>query len=310
MLSKPRPTASAAHSVPTASKPPPTPDRVNELDDRGCTQPSPFKSRLWLQPRNTRQSLTMSFPAPNITPPGWYPGTENSGSPRWWDGQKWVLYTSDLTPPTAAQSDLPTQTYRNELTGSFAAGKLPRIATGSVTVTIARTVKPGCDAKFIVLAEEMIATVSKFPGCLGATMLYPGEEFDEYHSVFRFTDAIHLRQWERSTERNAILAKTDDLVSAERVTVTAGGAEFFAAQTQAEPHRTKLGSFISEVAWVYPLALGYTVLLGPLLDSFSVFVRALVFTALIGLTSRLVVAPFRLRWHRRRMLPQDRRVTK
>ncbi|NCZ89240.1 MAG: hypothetical protein EBY92_08650 [Actinobacteria bacterium] len=141
-------------------------------------------------------------------------------------------------------------------------------------------------------------------------MLHPGSESDEYHIVFRFVDAVHLRQWERSAERSAVLAKADELITAERVTVTAGADEFFSAQTQVAPHRTKLGSFLSEVAWVYPLALGFTILLGPALSSLNVFVRALIFTALIGLTSRLAIAPFRIRWHRRRMLPQDQRVAK
>jgi uncharacterized protein len=152
--------------------------------------------------------------------------------------------------------------------------------------------------------------VQAFPGCLGATLLHPGNDSDEYHIVFRFIDAVHLRQWERSADRNNLLAKSDDLITAERVTVTAGDDEFFAAQTHVTPHRTKIGMFLSEVAWVYPLALGFTIVLGPTLGSLSVFVRALIFTALIGLTSRLAIAPFRLRWHRRRMLPQNQRVTK
>lgn len=198
----------------------------------------------------------------------------------------------------------------SELTGPFDTEKLPRIAPGSVTVTIARTVKPGRSAEFTSWSNEMVKTVQAFPGCLGATMLHPGKDSDEYHIVFRFTDAIHLRQWERSTQRNALLAKSDDLINSERVTVTAGDEEFFSAQTQVAPHRTKVGGFLSEVAWVYPLALGFTILLGPTLGSLSVFVRALIFTALIGLTSRLAVKPFRVRWHRRRMLPQDQHVQK
>lgn len=198
----------------------------------------------------------------------------------------------------------------SELTGPFDTAKLPRIAPGSVTVTIARTVKPGRSAEFTTWTEEMVRTVRTFPGCLGATLLHPGKESDEYHIIFRFVDALHLRQWERSAERNALLAKSDDLIKSERVTVTAGDEEFFSAQTSVAPHRTKLGGFLSEVAWVYPLALGFTIVLGPALGSLSVFLRALIFTALIGLTSRLAVSPFRVRWHRRRMLPQDQRVQK
>ncbi|MEY4400950.1 MAG: hypothetical protein RL072_815 [Actinomycetota bacterium] len=198
----------------------------------------------------------------------------------------------------------------SELTGPFDTSKLPRIAPGSVTVTIARTVKPGRSADFTSWSDEMLRTVRAAPGCLGATMLHPGQQSDEYHIIFRFIDALHLRQWERSAERNQLLAQSDDLIQSERVTVTAGDEEFFSAQTQVAPHRTKIGGFLSEVAWVYPLALGFTILLGPALSSLSVFLRALIFTALIGLTSRLAVAPFRIRWHRRRMLPQDQRVQK
>jgi len=114
-----------------------------------------------------------------------------------------------------------------ELTGSFDTSKLPRIAPGTVTVTIARTVKPGLSAPFVAWSDEMLAAVKSFPGCLGATMLHPGSESDEYHIVFRFVDAVHLRQWERSAERSAVLAKADELITAERVTVTAGADEFF-----------------------------------------------------------------------------------
>jgi antibiotic biosynthesis monooxygenase (ABM) superfamily enzyme len=195
----------------------------------------------------------------------------------------------------------------SELTGPFDTAKLPRIAPGSITVTVARTVKPGRSAEFTTWSEEMVNTVRAFPGCLGATTLHPGKDSDEYHLVFRFVDALHLRQWERSPERNNLLAKSDDLISAERVTATAGDKEFFSAQAQVAPHRTQFGSFLSEVVWIYPVALGFTVVLGPALNSLSVFVRALIFTALIGLASRLAVTPFRMRWHRRRMLPQDQR---
>lgn len=197
-----------------------------------------------------------------------------------------------------------------ELTGPFDTERLPRIAPGSVTVTIARSVKPGCSAEFMSWSEEMVSTVRAFPGCLGATMLHPGSGSDEYHIVFRFVDAIHLRQWERSTQRNALLTKSDHLIASERVTVTAGDEEFFTAQAQVAPHRTKVGGFFSEVAWIYPVALGFTVIVGPLLSSIPVVVRALIFTAMIGLASRLAVAPFRVWWHRRRMLPQDKRVNK
>jgi len=88
-----------------------------------------------------------------------------------------------------------------ELTGDFDTGKLPRIAQGSVTVTIARTVEPGHDARFLAWSDEMLTAVRSADGCLGAMTLRPGTDSDEYHMVFRFIDVIHLRRWERSPKR-------------------------------------------------------------------------------------------------------------
>lgn len=193
-----------------------------------------------------------------------------------------------------------------ELTGSFDTAKLPQIAAGAVTVTIARTIKPGTSASFVAASEKLADTVRGFPGCLGATLLHPGTESDEYHMVFRFIDALHLRRWERSDDRERLLHDIDKLVVTERVTVTAGEEEFFRAQTTGTPHRTRFGRFFSELLWIYPVSLGFNVIVGPVLGSIPLWGRALIFTLLIGLASRLAVAPLRVRLQRRRMLPQGR----
>lgn len=193
-----------------------------------------------------------------------------------------------------------------ELTGSFDTAKLPQIAAGAVTVTIARTIKPGTSASFVAASEKLADTVRGFPGCLGATLLHPGTESDEYHMIFRFIDALHLRRWERSDDRERLLHDIDKLVVTERVTVTAGEEEFFRAQTTGTPHRTRFGRFFSELLWIYPVSLGFNVIVGPVLGSIPLWGRALIFTLLIGLASRLAVAPLRVRLQRRRMLPQGR----
>jgi antibiotic biosynthesis monooxygenase (ABM) superfamily enzyme len=193
-----------------------------------------------------------------------------------------------------------------ELTGSFDTAKLPQIAAGAVTVTIARTIKPGTSASFVAASEKLADTVRGFPGCLGATLLHPGTESDEYHMIFRFIDALHLRRWERSDDRERLLHDIDILVVTERVTVTAGEEEFFRAQTTGTPHRTRFGRFFSELLWIYPVSLGFNVIVGPVLGSIPLWGRALIFTLLIGLASRLAVAPLRVRLQRRRMLPQGK----
>jgi hypothetical protein len=193
-----------------------------------------------------------------------------------------------------------------ELTGSFDTAKLPQIAAGAVTVTIARTIKIGTSAAFVAASEKLADAVRSFPGCLGATLLHPGTESDEYHMVFRFVDALHLRQWERSEDRERLLRDIDQFVVTERVTVTAGEEEFFRAQTTGTPHRTRFGRFFSELLWIYPVSLAFNVIVGPVLGSIPLWGRALIFTMLIGLASRLAVAPVRSRLQRRRMLPQGK----
>jgi antibiotic biosynthesis monooxygenase (ABM) superfamily enzyme len=196
----------------------------------------------------------------------------------------------------------------SDLTGGFETSKLPQIARGAVTVTVARRVKPGTSAAFSAWSDEMAAAVRAFPGCLGATTLHPGSDSDEYHMVFRFVDAVHLRRWERSTQREDLLARLDDVLVSERVTVTAGNDEFFALQASAMPERTAFGRFMAEIAWIYPVAFGLTLVLGSSLGHIPAWLRALVFTALVALASRLAVVPLRSRVNRRRMLPQGQRA--
>ncbi len=59
------------------------------------------------------------------------------------------------------------------LTGSFDTGQLPRLAPYPVTVTVARTIAPGCEAEFMVWADEVVAEARNFPGCLGAASSPP-----------------------------------------------------------------------------------------------------------------------------------------
>lgn len=88
-----------------------------------------------------------------------------------------------------------------DLTGDFNTGKLPKIAPGTVTVTIARTVEPRHKAEFETWCHDVTAVVQAAPGCLGATVLWPAKPSDPYHMVFHFLDVLHLREWERSDVR-------------------------------------------------------------------------------------------------------------
>lgn len=192
-----------------------------------------------------------------------------------------------------------------ELTGNFKTGQLPKIAKGTVTIAIERTPRPDTVAEFEQWCDDMLDAVQEAPGCLGATTLRPAKASDPYQMVFRFIDVLHLRQWEKSEVRQKLRERADELVESERVTVTAGTEQFFSALGEVDRHRTRLGRFIADVAWVYPVALIFTVWLAPYLAKVDVLWRVLISSALIGATSKYTTSPIRRWWRRRRMLPQN-----
>ena len=77
------------------------------------------------------------------------------------------------------------------LSGPFDTAQLPRIAPTPVTVTVARSVVPGFEAQYVQWTEEVVATLRKFHGCLGAGVLHPGPDGGEHQIVFRFVDGLH-----------------------------------------------------------------------------------------------------------------------
>jgi len=192
-----------------------------------------------------------------------------------------------------------------ELTGKFPTNELPKIAKGSVTVAIERTPRTGKETEFEQWCDDMLDAVQAAPGCLGATTLRPGRGSDPYQMVFRFVDVLHLRQWEKSDVRIRLRERADQLVDSERVTVTAGTEQFFSALGEVDRHRSKVGRFLADIAWVYPVALTFTVWLAPALARVDVLWRVLISTILVGATSKYATAPVRRWWRRRRMLPQN-----
>lgn len=193
----------------------------------------------------------------------------------------------------------------SDLTGDFNTGKLPKIAPGAITVAIARTVAAHNRPAFEQWCHDMTEAVQHAPGCLGATVLWPAKSTDPYQMVFRFIDVLHLRKWERSDIRQELRARADDLVDSEKVTVTAGTEEFFNALGDVERHRSRMHKFLFDVAWVYPAALLFSVVLAPYFAKIEIFPRVLISTITIGLTSKYATGPIRTWSRRRRMLPQD-----
>ncbi len=188
------------------------------------------------------------------------------------------------------------------LTGPFDTDRLPRIAGEPVTVTVARRVEPGFEAEFLRWADDMVTTVGRAQGCLGAAVFHPGPDGGEYQIVVRFVDGLLLRAWERSPERNELMARAERFVITSRVQRTVGVEEWFEAATHARPKRPWWTRLFVDVAWVYPISMLSALFVAPQLGDWPLGARVLAGAALITVTIQAVVSPLRTRLRARRHL--------
>jgi antibiotic biosynthesis monooxygenase (ABM) superfamily enzyme len=188
------------------------------------------------------------------------------------------------------------------LSGPFDTAQLPRIAPDPVTVTVARTVVPGREADYEAWTEEVIRTLAKYHGCLGAGVLHPGPDGGDHQFVFRFVDGIHLREWERSPQRAALVHRAKDFVVSERVTRTVGVENFFELPDRAEPKRSLSHRIVTDVAWVYPVAIASSLVVAPRIAELPLEVRVVISTLLITAVMRLGVGPLRSKLRSKRSM--------
>lgn len=188
------------------------------------------------------------------------------------------------------------------LSGPFDTSQLPRVAPEPVTVTVARSIVPGTEAQYLQWADEVVGTLRRYHGCLGAGVLQPGPDGGEYQIVFRFIDGLHLREWERSPQRAVLMAKAQGFVTSERIQRTVGVADWFELPARAEPKRSVGGRIVTDVLWVYPAAIVATLFLAPRIALLPTGWRVLVSSLVITLVMRVAVGPLRARLRARRTL--------
>ena len=188
------------------------------------------------------------------------------------------------------------------LSGPYDTAQLPRIAAAPVTVTVSRSIAAGREADFERWCDQMIERARAFPGSLGAGVLHPGPDGGEYHVVFRFVDGLALRLWERSPQRAVLLAEADQFVTSARVHRTVGVEDWFDMPSRAEPRRSLWRRIVTDVLWVYPVAILASVFVAPVLARLPVIERTWLSVALITLVMRLAVAPLRTRLRARRSM--------
>lgn len=188
------------------------------------------------------------------------------------------------------------------LSGPFDTAQLPRIAPDPVTVTVARTVVPGQEAVFEAWTKDVIETLGRFHGCLGAGVLHPGPDGGDHQFVFRFVDGLHLREWERSPQRAVLMARAAAFVSSERVTRTVGVENFFELPERAEPPRSRWSRIATDVAWVYPVAIASSLVVAPRIAELPLEIRVVISSLLITAVMRLGVGPLRAKLRSRRTM--------
>ncbi|MCS4502463.1 antibiotic biosynthesis monooxygenase [Arhodomonas aquaeolei] len=118
---------------------------------------------------------------------------------------------------------------------------------GPVTVSVARRVRPGCEAEYERWVSGIVHAAGAFPGHLGAYVLRPSAQTDnEYVLIYRFDTYAHCRAWEQSAERRQWIEALDDIVEGEAAIKRVTGLEFWfdlpevPAAAQPSPHKMAL----------------------------------------------------------------------
>ena len=164
-----------------------------------------------------------------------------------------------------------------------------------VTVLVTRRVRPGQEQAFTAWLRELADVARQYPGHQGVTVIPPpaGADDREYVIVFRFDSQAHLRVWQESHERRAMLARSESMADTPPVERELTGMEtWFAVPgglVRQLPAAWKMW-LLSSVA-IYPLITLLSVVLGPLLGNVPLAVRFAVTTPILGALMTWLVMP-------------------
>jgi antibiotic biosynthesis monooxygenase (ABM) superfamily enzyme len=159
-------------------------------------------------------------------------------------------------------------------------------AAQPVTVTVARTVRPGQQDAFERWAADVQDVLAEFPGNLGSSLLRPGPGSDEFHLVFRFTDDEALSAWERSPQRAAALREVHRLVADERTARAVGLETFFAVPPEPGP---AWRSWLLTVAVVLAMTSSFQLVAVPLVGGWPWGLRLLLSAVYVVTALRLLM---------------------
>jgi len=164
----------------------------------------------------------------------------------------------------------------------------------SVTVAIARRVKPECKTEFEAFLVGVTDACGQFPGYLGSNIFRPVNEDDpEYRIIFKFDRLSNLRRWETSAERQKWFAIAEPLtVSPPQIQVLTGLESWFTLPGKPEispPPRHKMAL----VTWlaVFPLITIISATLQNILSPLPIIPRVAIVTAIAVPTMTYILMP-------------------
>jgi antibiotic biosynthesis monooxygenase (ABM) superfamily enzyme len=99
------------------------------------------------------------------------------------------------------------------------------VSTTSVSVVVARVVRPGREPTYETWLQRAVAAARRYPGHAGAEVLRPSGADRRYVLVFRFEMLEQLLAWEHSPERAALLREAEALTEGTPVVQRRTGLE-------------------------------------------------------------------------------------
>ncbi|WP_258040718.1 hypothetical protein [Pseudanabaena sp. BC1403] len=170
----------------------------------------------------------------------------------------------------------------------------PKLNDPSVTVTIARRVKPECKDEFEAFLTGVTNACGQFSGYLGSNVFRSVNADDpEYRIIFKFDRLSNLRLWEASTEREQWFAIAELLtVSPPQIQVLTGLETWFTLPGKpaiAPPPRHKMAL----VTWlaVFPLITIISAVFQQFLGMLPLVLRVAVVTAIAVPTMTYLLMP-------------------
>jgi antibiotic biosynthesis monooxygenase (ABM) superfamily enzyme len=125
---------------------------------------------------------------------------------------------------------------------------VPQTGSTGVTVVVTRVVRPGRETEFDHWAAELDAAAGDCAGHLASVRLHDDQGLN--HLVHLFDDQQHLKAWEDSPEREALIARGNELSDVRRTTAD-GLRSWFTMTTTSRRWKSFLLTWIA----VYPILL-------------------------------------------------------